>query len=118
VDFALGSRSARAVGNVYMLGLPPIEGTSITSFKRRVRVHPLASNVFSNLHNMAIRFFRHTTLITAFAALTAFVAAQEETIIPEDFRSGFRPGGDEVQVSFTGEAINGFKDGTVFEKDG
>jgi hypothetical protein len=88
---------------------------SITSSKRSVRVHPLVSNVFSNLHNMAIRFFRHTTLITAFAA---FVAAQEDTIIPDDLQSGFRPGGDEVQVSFTGEAINGFKDGTVFEKDG
>ncbi|KAI4606004.1 hypothetical protein J4E83_010270 [Alternaria metachromatica] len=63
---------------------------------------------------MAIRFLKHATLIAAFAA---FVAAQDDTIIPEDLRSGFRSGGDEVQVSFTGEAINGFKDGTVFEKD-
>ncbi|KAI4933912.1 uncharacterized protein J4E92_003581 [Alternaria infectoria] len=63
---------------------------------------------------MAIRFLKHATFIAAFAA---FVAAQDDTIIPEDLRSGFRSGGDEVQVSFTGEAINGFKDGTVFEKD-
>jgi len=63
---------------------------------------------------MAIRFLKYATCIAAFAAL---VAAQDDTIIPEDLRSGFRSGGDEVQVSFTGEAINGFKDGTVFEKD-
>jgi hypothetical protein len=64
---------------------------------------------------MAIRFFKHATFVAAFAA---FVAAQEDTVVPDDLQSGFRPGGDEVQVSFAGDAVNGFKDGTVFEKDG
>jgi hypothetical protein len=64
---------------------------------------------------MVIRYLRHATFI---AALVAFTAAQDDTIVPDDLRSGFRPDGDEVQVSFTGDAVNGFKDGTVFEKDG
>ncbi|KAB2103749.1 hypothetical protein AG0111_0g8443 [Alternaria gaisen] len=63
---------------------------------------------------MVIHYLRHATLI---AALLTFIAAQDETIIPDDLQSGFRPDGDEVQVSFTGDAVNGFKDGTVFEKE-
>ncbi|KAG9185338.1 hypothetical protein G6011_07882 [Alternaria panax] len=63
---------------------------------------------------MVIRYLRHATFI---AALIAFTAAQGVTIIPDDLQTGFRPDGDEVQVSFTGDAVNGFKDGTVFEKD-
>ncbi|CAN9439514.1 unnamed protein product [Alternaria alternata] len=63
---------------------------------------------------MVIHYLRHATLI---AALLTFTVAQDETIIPDDLQSGFRPDGDEVQVSFTGDAVNGFKDGTVFEKE-
>ena len=64
---------------------------------------------------MVIHYLRHATLI---AALLTFTVAQDETIIPDDLQSGFRPDGDEVQVSFTGDAVNGFKDGTVFDKEG
>ncbi|KAL1792824.1 hypothetical protein ACET3X_009331 [Alternaria dauci] len=63
---------------------------------------------------MVVHYLRHATFI---AALIAFTAAQDETIIPDDLQSGFRPDGDEVQVSFTGDAVDGFRDGTVFERD-
>lgn len=54
---------------------------------------------------------------TALAAIISIAAAQKQTIIPDDMKAGFRSG-KEVQVSFTNEAVNGFKDGTLFEKDG
>lgn len=50
------------------------------------------------------------------AVLVACAASQATTIVPEDLQTGF--GSDKVQVSFTDEAINGFRDGTIFEKEG
>lgn len=49
------------------------------------------------------------------AALTGLSAAQESDVIPQDLQSGFNT---ELQVSYTGEANNGFKDGSQFSKDG
>ncbi|KAF2829889.1 hypothetical protein CC86DRAFT_317250, partial [Ophiobolus disseminans] len=63
---------------------------------------------------MAFKFLRHTALI---ATLLQFTSAQQSKIVPEDLRAGFRSSGTEVQVSYTNEAVNGFKDGTLFEKD-
>ena len=56
--------------------------------------------------------------VAILAALASQVAAQGRSIIPQDLQAGFTAGGDEVQVSFTGKAVDGFQDGTVFEKDG
>ena len=64
---------------------------------------------------MAIKYFRHTALVATLLRLTA---AQQSNMIPEDLRSGFRSTGKEVQVSYTDEAVNGLKDGTLFDKDG
>ncbi|KNG50160.1 hypothetical protein DDE82_005476 [Stemphylium lycopersici] len=49
------------------------------------------------------------------ATLASCATSQDTTIVPEDLQTGF--GSDKVQISFTDEAINGFRDGTVFEKD-
>ena len=56
--------------------------------------------------------------VAILAALASHAAAQGKSIIPQDLQAGFTAGGDEIQVSFTGKAVDGFKDGTVFEKDG
>jgi len=64
---------------------------------------------------MAFRYFRQTALIATLLHLTT---AQQSNIVPEDLRGGFRSSGTEVQVSYTNEAVNGFKDGTLFNKDG
>jgi hypothetical protein len=64
---------------------------------------------------MVICNFKHAISI---AALVSFTAAQDNTIIPDDLQAGFLPDGDEVQVSFIGDAGDGFRDGTLFEKDG
>ncbi|KAF1835741.1 hypothetical protein BDW02DRAFT_476726, partial [Decorospora gaudefroyi] len=42
--------------------------------------------------------------------------ARKSTIIPSDLQEGFLPG-DAVQVSYTNNAVNGFRDGTLFSKD-
>ena len=49
-------------------------------------------------------------------ALAACAAGQKATTVPADLQAGFSS--DQVQVSFTNEAINGFKDGTIFTKNG
>ena len=115
MNFALGSQSMQKLWRVYISWGCNVLSKGAKHHRQRARPEPFPPSISSNLHTMAIRFLKHATFIAAFAA---FVAAQDDTIIPEDLRSGFRSGGDEVQVSFTGEAINGFKDGTVFEKDG
>jgi hypothetical protein len=71
--------------------------------------------LFSNPSNMGSRYYWPVAILAAFAS---HAAAQGQSIIPQDLRAGFTQGGDEVQVSFTGQAVNGFEDGTVFEKDG
>jgi hypothetical protein len=63
---------------------------------------------------MAFRYIKHTALV---ATLLRFTAAQQPNVVPEDLRSTFSKG-TEVQVSYTNEANNGFRDGTLFEKDG
>lgn len=62
---------------------------------------------------MASRYYWKVVALAAFVSQTA---AQGGTIIPQDLRGGF--GSDEVQVSYTNQAVNGFQDGTTFEKDG
>jgi hypothetical protein len=52
------------------------------------------------------------------AALLQHTIAQQSNIVPEDLRGGFTSKDTEVQVSYTNEAVNGFKDGTLFSKDG
>jgi hypothetical protein len=49
------------------------------------------------------------------AALIELAAGQESDVIPQDLQGGFNT---ELQVSYTGEANNGFQDGTQFSKDG
>ncbi|KAF3048310.1 hypothetical protein E8E12_011675 [Didymella heteroderae] len=61
---------------------------------------------------MAIRFFQRATAI---AALLSTALAQTPNIIPEDLRSGFD--NEEVQVSFSSNAVTGFASGTTFSKD-
>lgn len=64
---------------------------------------------------MALRYLRHAAFVATSLRLTL---AQQSNIVPEDLRSGFQGSGTEVQVSYTNEAVNGFKDGTSFNKDG
>ncbi|XP_014551448.1 hypothetical protein COCVIDRAFT_112910 [Bipolaris victoriae FI3] len=61
---------------------------------------------------MASRYYWKVVALVAFVSQTA---AQGGSVIPQDLQAGF--GSDEVQVSYTNQAINGFKDGTTFEKD-
>lgn len=67
------------------------------------------------LRIMASRYFTRSALL---AIILSLANAQQSNIIPEDLRSGFKSNGKEVQVSYTNEAVNGFRDGTIFEKDG
>jgi hypothetical protein len=64
---------------------------------------------------MGSRYYWPIAILAAFVSHTT---AQGGSVVPQDLQAGFTAGGDEIQVSFTGEAINGFSDGTVFEKDG
>jgi len=64
-------------------------------------------------HTMASRYHQKLAFVLALAVCAA---GQEASTVPADLQAGFSS--DEVQVSFTDEAINGFKDGTVFTKNG
>jgi hypothetical protein len=66
---------------------------------------------------MAFQYLRATALVATLLHQT-FAVAQQSNIVPEDLRGGFVSQGTEVQVSYVNEAVNGFSDGTVFEKDG
>jgi hypothetical protein len=61
---------------------------------------------------MAFRFLQRTTAI---AALLSATLAQTTNIIPQDLSAGFN--NEEVQVSFSNNAVTGFASGTTFEKD-
>lgn len=63
---------------------------------------------------MAFRYVRHAAFI---ATLVSTCTAQQSNVVPDDLEAGFKTG-TEVQVSYTGQAVNGFRDGTAFEKDG
>lgn len=65
--------------------------------------------------NMALYFVRRTVTIVAFVALAR--AQKTSNVIPDDLQTGFTRG-TEVQASYTGEAVNGFLDGTSFGRDG
>jgi len=65
---------------------------------------------------MAFKYLKHTALLATLLHLTA--AQQKSNIIPDDLKAGFASSGTEMQVSFTNEAVNGFRDGTLFDKDG
>lgn len=62
---------------------------------------------------MALRFFEHALAVTT---LLSSALAQASDIIPSDLSAGFKK--EEVQVSFSGRAQEGFASGTTFEKDG
>jgi hypothetical protein len=51
------------------------------------------------------------------ASVIGIATAQKSDIVPEELQGAFTSG-EEVQVSYTGDAVNGFADGTTFEKDG
>lgn len=61
---------------------------------------------------MAFRFFQRTTIITT---LLSTATAQTSNIVPSDLSAGFND--NEVQVSFSAKAVDGFASGTTFEKD-
>ncbi|CAO2651286.1 Nn.00g095830.m01.CDS01 [Neocucurbitaria sp. VM-36] len=63
---------------------------------------------------MTFRYFRHVAFFTTILTVTR---AQQSNIVPEDLQGGFKSAGKEVQVSYTNQAVEGFKDGTTFEKD-
>jgi hypothetical protein len=56
----------------------------------------------------------HITLLTS---LFSRATAQKSTI-PSDLSTAFSSSGTELQVSYTNQAVNGFQDGTTFQKDG
>ncbi|KAF2748954.1 hypothetical protein M011DRAFT_319964 [Sporormia fimetaria CBS 119925] len=58
---------------------------------------------------------RSAVLTTAFSSLT--FAAQTSKIIPQELAVGLASSSVELQVSYFGQAENGFLDGTTFEED-
>ena len=63
---------------------------------------------------MAYQYLRRAVVFTALLHSTT---GQRTNGVPQDMSAGFRAG-DEVQVSYTGGATDGFASGTTFEKDG
>jgi hypothetical protein len=61
-----------------------------------------------------------TTYLLRYVALAAtmfgFATAQDS--VPKDLTAAFADSGVELQVSFTNNAVDGFKDGISFGKDG
>ena len=53
-----------------------------------------------------------------YAAFILKIASAQSEVIPSDLSGGFSGNEVDLQVSFTGEAVNGFQDGTQFEKSG
>jgi hypothetical protein len=64
---------------------------------------------------MVFNYLRHAALA---ATLLHQTIAQQSNIVPQDLRGGFTSQGIEMQASYTNEAVNGFKDGTTFDKNG
>lgn len=58
------------------------------------------------------------SLYRAFLAVSIFNLATAQKSVPKDLSSAFADSGVELQVSFTGAATEGFKDGSSFSKDG
>lgn len=50
------------------------------------------------------------------ASIIGIATAQGSQIVPQDLQAAFTDS-IEVQVSYTGDAVNGFLDGDTFEKD-
>ncbi|KAF2464904.1 uncharacterized protein BDR25DRAFT_318884 [Lindgomyces ingoldianus] len=48
------------------------------------------------------------------AALCKLASAKSSKIVPQDLSVGFASSGIDIQVSYTGDAVNGFNDGTTF----
>jgi hypothetical protein len=63
---------------------------------------------------MAYQYLRRAVV---FAALLHSTTGQRTDAIPQDMSAGFQSG-DEVQVSYTSGATDGFASGTTFEKNG
>lgn len=61
---------------------------------------------------MVLRLLQQTAAVVI---LLSIVMAQTPDIIPADLTTGFSS--EEVQVSFSAEAVDGFASGTTFEKD-
>lgn len=70
---------------------------------------PVIVPLISTILNMRFSSFRHAAVA---ASLFRFTAAQNS--VPTDLKGD---GSNEIQVSYTGEAQNGFRDGTSFTKD-
>jgi hypothetical protein len=58
---------------------------------------------------------RHAAFV---ATLLHHTIAQQSKTVPQDLQGGFVSQGIEMQVSYTNEAVNGFRDGTSFDKNG
>jgi hypothetical protein len=61
--------------------------------------------------------YQYIQRAVVFAAILSSAVAQEADVIPADITAGF-VSGEEIQVSYTQKATDGFKTGTTFEKDG
>ncbi|KAF2654103.1 hypothetical protein K491DRAFT_660866 [Lophiostoma macrostomum CBS 122681] len=64
---------------------------------------------------MLSRYLRHATLAAALADFT--LAAKTSKIVPQSLQSAFESSDVDIQVSYTGDAVDGFLDGTSFSKD-
>ncbi|KAJ4369193.1 hypothetical protein N0V83_006278 [Neocucurbitaria cava] len=64
---------------------------------------------------MAFKYFRHVAFAAAVLSVTR--AQQSSTIVPQDLQTGFKSSDKQVQVSYTNDAVEGFVDGTSFDKD-
>jgi hypothetical protein len=65
---------------------------------------------------MLSRYLRHATLAAALADFA--LAAKTSKIVPQSLQSAFESSDVDIQVSYTGDAVDGFLDGTSFSKDG
>ncbi|KAF2130931.1 hypothetical protein P153DRAFT_269289, partial [Dothidotthia symphoricarpi CBS 119687] len=63
---------------------------------------------------MAFRYLQYAAFI---AATASFSRAQKSANVPDDLQTSLEFSDKELQVSYTNEAVNGFADGTTFEKD-
>lgn len=61
---------------------------------------------------MLSKYIRHAVFA---AAIVDLAAAQQSKVVPQDLQGGFD---EDVQVAYDNNAVDGFLDGTTFEKDG
>ena len=63
-------------------------------------------------------FKSYRPIFYAAALLSVANAQKTSKIVPSDLSADFSASDTELQVSYTNDAVNGFTDGTTFDKNG